>query len=81
MPMTATSRFLACTVYAREGKLRDSVYVHSKIGIVDDGWLTLGSANLNEHSLFNDTEMNIVSHDQRLARETRASALGGAPRA
>ena len=25
-------------------------------GIVDDGWLTVGSANLNEHSLFNDTE-------------------------
>ena len=29
-------RFLACTVYAREGKLRDIVYVHAKIGIVDD---------------------------------------------
>ncbi len=64
-------RFLACTVYAREGKLRDIVYVHSKIGIVDDRWLTLGSANLNAHSLLHDTEMNIVSHDERLARETR----------
>ena len=39
--------------------------------IVDDGWLTVGSANLNEHSLFNDTEMNIVTHDAGLARETR----------
>ena len=29
-------RFLACTVYARAGKLRDVVYVHAKIGIVDD---------------------------------------------
>ena len=64
-------RFLACTVYAREGKLRDIVYVHSKIGIVDDRWLTVGSANLNAHSLLNDTEMNIVTHDETIARETR----------
>jgi phosphatidylserine/phosphatidylglycerophosphate/cardiolipin synthase-like enzyme len=47
------------------------VYVHAKIGIVDDRWLTLGSANLNEHSLFNDTEMNLVVHDPELARATR----------
>ena len=64
-------RFLACTVYARAGKLRDIVYVHAKIGIVDDTWLTIGSANLNAHSLFNDTEMNVVSLDPTLARETR----------
>jgi phosphatidylserine/phosphatidylglycerophosphate/cardiolipin synthase-like enzyme len=64
-------RFLACTVYARAGKLRDIVYVHAKIGIVDDRWFTIGSANLNAHSLFNDTEMNIVSLDPSLARETR----------
>jgi phosphatidylserine/phosphatidylglycerophosphate/cardiolipin synthase-like enzyme len=64
-------RFLACTLYARQGALADPVYVHAKIGIVDDRWITLGSANLNEHSLFNDTEMNIVSHDPGLARATR----------
>jgi phosphatidylserine/phosphatidylglycerophosphate/cardiolipin synthase-like enzyme len=64
-------RFLAATVYARAGKLRDVVYVHAKIGIVDDRWFTIGSANLNAHSLFNDTEMNVVSLDPSLARETR----------
>ena len=47
------------------------MYVHAKIGIVDDAWLTLGSANLNEHSLFNDTEMNVLICDPALARETR----------
>ena len=47
------------------------MYVHAKVGIVDDRWLTVGSANLNEHSLFNDTEMNVVCHDAALARETR----------
>jgi len=64
-------RILACTLYARRGALADPVYVHAKIGIVDDRWLTLGSANLNEHSLFNDTEMNVVSHDPDLTRSTR----------
>ena len=64
-------RFLACTVYAREGTLRDIVYVHAKVGIVDDRWLTVGSANLNAHSLLNDTEMNVVTHDEAVARSTR----------
>jgi phosphatidylserine/phosphatidylglycerophosphate/cardiolipin synthase-like enzyme len=64
-------RFLATTISARTGQLSGPLYVHAKIGIVDDEWLTLGSANLNEHSLFNDTEMNIVSCDPAIARETR----------
>ena len=52
------------------GALTDPIYVQQS-GVVDDTWLTVGSANLNEHSLFNDTEMNVVTHDRRLARETR----------
>ncbi len=64
-------RFLATTISARSGRLAGPLYVHAKIGIVDDVWLTVGSANLNEHSLFNDTEMNIVTCDPRIARETR----------
>jgi len=64
-------RMLACTRYAVGGEAIDRVYVHAKVGIVDDRWLTVGSANLNEHSLFNDTEMNVVSHDPALARQTR----------
>ena len=64
-------RVLACTLYAHAGGLVDPVYVHAKVGIVDDRWLTVGSANLNEHSLFNDTEMNVVTHDPGLARATR----------
>jgi phosphatidylserine/phosphatidylglycerophosphate/cardiolipin synthase-like enzyme len=64
-------RLVVCTLYARFGRVAEPVYVHAKIGIVDDTWLTLGSANLNEHSLFNDSEMNIVTHDSRVARDTR----------
>ena len=64
-------RFLACTLYALAGGIADQVYVHAKIGIVDDEWLTIGSANLNEHSLFNDTEMNVVVRDPAIVRATR----------
>jgi phosphatidylserine/phosphatidylglycerophosphate/cardiolipin synthase-like enzyme len=64
-------RVLACTLRALGERGPCPVYVHAKIGIVDDRWLTLGSANLNEHSLFNDTEMNVVTCDAALARATR----------
>ena len=62
------NRFLAGTLFQPNGSL---VYVHAKVGIVDDAWLTVGSANLNEHSLFNDTEVNVVVRDEQLAREAR----------
>jgi len=64
-------RLLACTLYARSGSLADPIYVHAKVAIVDDTWLTIGSANLNEHSLFNDTEMNVVARDRDLVTRTR----------
>jgi phosphatidylserine/phosphatidylglycerophosphate/cardiolipin synthase-like enzyme len=63
-------RFLACTLW-QPGPAGKPVYVHAKVGIVDDRWLTVGSANLNEHSLFNDTEMNVVARDPELARSVR----------
>ncbi|HWF56944.1 MAG TPA: phosphatidylserine/phosphatidylglycerophosphate/cardiolipin synthase family protein [Candidatus Dormibacteraeota bacterium] len=63
-------RLLAGTI-GPPGRDRPRVYVHAKIGVVDDAWLTIGSANLNEHSLFNDTEVNLVSDDAALARVVR----------
>ena len=65
-----TTRFLACTLY-QSGPGGNPVYVHSKAAVIDDAWLTIGSANLNEHSLFNDTETNVVLRDPALAREVR----------
>ena len=64
-------RFLAVTVSSRSGALTWPLYVHAKIAIVDDRWLTIGSANLNDHSLFNDTEMNVICQDEQLVRDTR----------
>jgi phosphatidylserine/phosphatidylglycerophosphate/cardiolipin synthase-like enzyme len=64
-------RFTASTVSAIENGQVERVYVHAKTAIVDDRWLTIGSANLNARGLFNDSEANVVTHDPRLARETR----------
>jgi len=64
-------RFLACSLFQAGAHPLQEVYVHAKIGIVDDRWLTIGSANLNEHSLFNDTEMNLVVVDDALATDLR----------
>jgi phosphatidylserine/phosphatidylglycerophosphate/cardiolipin synthase-like enzyme len=66
-----SDRLLAATISCRSGTHTHSLYVHAKVGIVDDRWLTIGSANLNEHSLFNDTEMNVLTCDEALARKTR----------
>jgi phosphatidylserine/phosphatidylglycerophosphate/cardiolipin synthase-like enzyme len=64
-------RFLATTVCARTGTRDDPLYVHAKVGIVDDRWLTVGSANLNAHSLLNDTEMNLATDDAGLVSRVR----------
>src|SRR5437763_8895425 len=62
-------RLVARTLYQQGAAA--PVYVHAKIAVIDDRWLTVGSANLNEHSLFNDTEVNVVTHDAQLARDVR----------
>jgi phosphatidylserine/phosphatidylglycerophosphate/cardiolipin synthase-like enzyme len=66
-----SGRLLATTISAHAEGSSAPVYVHAKIGIIDDRWLTIGSANLNEHSLFNDTELNVLTDDAELARDTR----------
>ena len=63
------NRLLACTLY--QPGHAEQVYVHAKIGIVDDRWLAIGSANLNEHSLFNDTEACVITCDEELVRAAR----------
>jgi phosphatidylserine/phosphatidylglycerophosphate/cardiolipin synthase-like enzyme len=62
-------RLLACTLY--QPRRADQVYVHAKIGVVDDRWLIVGSANLNSHSFYNDTEACVITCDEALARSTR----------
>ena len=47
------------------------IYVHAKVAIVDDVWTTVGSANLNNRGMRDDTEMNVAVLDPALARDLR----------
>ena len=42
------------------------IYVHGKVAIIDDVWATVGSANLNNRGLRDDTEMNVATLDREL---------------
>ena len=41
----------------------DSVYVHSKVVIIDDVYMTVGSNNINYRSMTYDTEISVASVD------------------
>jgi len=47
------------------------IYVHAKVTIIDDVWSTVGSANLNNRGMRDDTEMNVATLDAELARGLR----------
>ena len=73
-------RFLATTIDAMTGSTVDQLYVHAKIGIVDDRWLTIGSANLN--ATRSSTTPRSTSSSRPGARARHAAApLERAPRA
>jgi len=64
-------RVLAATISTHNNGASALVYVHAKVGIVDDAWMAIGSVNLNAHSLFNDSEVNMVVRDAEIIRRTR----------
>lgn len=43
------------------------IYVHAKVAIIDDVWSTVGSGNLNNRGMRDDTEMNVATLDAQLA--------------
>jgi phosphatidylserine/phosphatidylglycerophosphate/cardiolipin synthase-like enzyme len=49
------------------------IYVHAKVCIVDDVWMTVGSDNLNRRSWTHDSEIccAVIDTEGRLARQTR----------
>jgi phosphatidylserine/phosphatidylglycerophosphate/cardiolipin synthase-like enzyme len=47
------------------------IYVHSKVAIIDDLWSTVGSANLNNRGMRDDTEINVATLNAELARDLR----------
>jgi phosphatidylserine/phosphatidylglycerophosphate/cardiolipin synthase-like enzyme len=51
------------------------IYVHAKVCVVDDEWMTIGSDNLNLRSWTHDSELTcaVVDPDGELPRRTRTS--------
>ncbi len=49
---------------------REQIYVHSKLMIVDDCYVSIGSANFNGRSMTNDTEIEIGIVDEDLVETT-----------
>jgi phosphatidylserine/phosphatidylglycerophosphate/cardiolipin synthase-like enzyme len=63
-----------CLVASAEidgAELYRPIYVHAKVTIIDDLWSTVGSANLNNRGMRDDTEMNVATLDAELARGLR----------
>ena len=50
---------------------RRYVYVHAKLMLVDDAWMTIGSCNLHANSLFGHSEMNATAWDPDAVHELR----------
>ncbi len=47
------------------------IYVHAKVAVVDDHWYTIGSGNLNNRGMADDTELNVAVLDPVLAHGLR----------
>jgi phosphatidylserine/phosphatidylglycerophosphate/cardiolipin synthase-like enzyme len=44
------------------GQAWQEVYIHAKLVLIDDSFMTLGSANINSRSMQVDSELNIAHH-------------------
>ncbi|HET6166227.1 MAG TPA: phospholipase D family protein [Marmoricola sp.] len=72
-------------MYDIENAAGTPIYVHAKVCVVDDTWMTIGSDNLNLRSWTHDSEITcaVVDRDGVLPRELRTSLwaehLGVAP--
>lgn len=57
------------------------IYIHSKLMIIDDVFLTVGSANLNQRSMASDSEINVgvtgVEHAAKLRERAFSLNSGG----
>ncbi|AWG27609.1 phospholipase D-like domain-containing protein [Burkholderia cenocepacia] len=54
-----------------KGKPWDEVYIHSKLMIIDDVFVTHGSANVNLRSMEVDSELNICHESMRVTQPLR----------
>lgn len=52
------------------------IYIHAKVAIADDAYLTLGSSNINTRSMQIDSELNIATEHGDTARKLRQELWG-----
>ncbi len=61
-----------CAPHPDHGQMRyRPIYVHAKVGVVDDRWATVGSANLNSRGVSHDAELNVAALDAEFAHGLR----------
>jgi phosphatidylserine/phosphatidylglycerophosphate/cardiolipin synthase-like enzyme len=63
-----------CTLAApdtHDGEPWTEVYIHAKIMLIDDTFMTLGSANINTRSMQTDSELNISHHRPEITSDIR----------
>lgn len=63
-----------CTIVAPDtqaGQPWVETYVHAKLMIIDDTFMTLGSANINTRSMESDSELNIAHHRPEISQPAR----------
>lgn len=65
-----TAMLNSCDVKDGRWRYRE-IYIHSKLTLVDDVFLMLGSANLNLRSMAVDSEINMATNDPAVARKLR----------
>ena len=58
-----------------------NVYVHAKIGLIDDAWCTIGSANVANRSFYGDTELNVSIWHGPTVRASFSKSTWGTTRA
>jgi phosphatidylserine/phosphatidylglycerophosphate/cardiolipin synthase-like enzyme len=51
------------------------IYVHSKLIIVDDEYVMLGSTNMDNMSFFYSSELHISVYNENLAKNTKVSYI------
>lgn len=75
-------REVADTWQAPEEKVKGDIYrwpetyVHSKLMIIDDTFITTGSANINTRSMQVDSELNIIHSNHMIAIKARQDLWG-----
>lgn len=63
-----------CTLVApdtQDGEPWMEVYIHAKLMLIDDTFMTLGSANINTRSMQSDSELNITHHRPEITMNAR----------